>query len=543
MFLILCTLVFLLPVLSGIGALTEKFSGNFFPGLPSKLLMGIGVVSVIWTLLAFFVPLNLYLEILTVAVGLAGFFGLKAYQEFTELFIIENLALGMAMFIVILAGSYFPFILDHFGYYVPTVNWLSQIGLVKGISNLDLLLGQMSVWHVFQAGFSNFSDPFLRMNVLVLVIYCLYIFSKRSWFHLLFLPVLLLFSQSPSPDLPVIVFSLIILTEILTGNRNTYFLFAFSALVFAMKPTMLWLPLLSFFYGVFIVKSNWRFLLAGTAVFCLFFLKNIYTFGFPVFPVQFVDLGVSWKPDENLLNGSARIAIEKTYDMQYTYNQIQNFSASDYIVNWFTLKGMKGKIHMFFIFTLISFFIYSLKRNNKLLWLIFVSVFVKSVLVLLFSAQYRFFIEVFFVVFFIIFADVFTRKASFALSSFFGVLVILFLSFPYNFRTFIPSFKLSEFMMGFRSSQFLKPSYFELKSFKQHQVGNLKFNVVQGYPFSFDTPLPAISPGFIEDDLDAGVFPQINGSELKDGFIMRKLNPEEKEKLKEIMDEVYLNLP
>lgn len=98
-------------------------------------------------------------------------------------------------------------------------------------------------------------------------------------------------------------------------------------------------------------------------------------------------------------------------------------------------------------------------------------------------------------------------------------------------------------MMGFRSSQFLKPSYFELKSFKQHQVGNLKFNVVQGYPFSFDTPLPAISPGFIEDDLDAGVFPQINGSELNDGFIMRKLNPEEKEKLKEIMDEVYLNLP
>lgn len=93
-------------------------------------------------------------------------------------------------------------------------------------------------------------------------------------------------------------------------------------------------------------------------------------------------------------------------------------------------------------------------------------------------------------------------------------------------------------MTGFNINQFYKPSHFELKKYETHQIGNLKFNVVQDYPFSFDTPLPAISPAFIQEDVDAGIFPQLKGNSLKDGFIWRKISAEEKEKLKLILKDL-----
>ena len=92
-------------------------------------------------------------------------------------------------------------------------------------------------------------------------------------------------------------------------------------------------------------------------------------------------------------------------------------------------------------------------------------------------------------------------------------------------------------MTGFTKNQLYKPATFELKKYKSHQIGNLKFNVVDGYVFSFDTPIPAISPQFIEEDLDAGIFPQLKGKTLKEGFIWRRISSEEKLQLQKIVDE------
>ncbi|WP_449401402.1 LIC_10190 family membrane protein [Chryseobacterium wanjuense] len=184
------------------------------------------------------------------------FFKDKLYLEFYGLSKKDYSLISIVSLIILFCGSFYPYILDHFGYYVPTIKWLTEFGIIKGISNLDLTLGQMSVWHIFQSGFSNFSDPFLRINSILLIIYTLYIIEKKSWIQLCFVPVLLLFSQSPSPDLPVIIFSLIILNEIVKENKNTSLLFAFSVFVFSIKPTMIWLPILSFLYSIFIIKSN-----------------------------------------------------------------------------------------------------------------------------------------------------------------------------------------------------------------------------------------------------------------------------------------------
>lgn len=532
---ILLMIILLLPVLSGMGAVFKSVFGFFSGGMALQILAGIIFVTISWTLFAFIFPLNIYVEVTTLLIGIAAFFYYKIYLGFWD-FLCKNKILFPAISaVIIFSGSYYPYILDHFGYFVPTVKWLSEVGLVKGISNLDLLLGQMSLWHVFQAGFSNFTDPFLRLNTFLLIVYLIYIIEKKSWIHLAFLPVLFLFSQSPSADLPVIVFSMIILNEVFNSNKNVALLLAFSVFVFAVKPTVIWLPVFVFFYGLCIEKRNFRFVLSGVFVLSLFIFKNMWTFGFPIFPVQFLDFGFSWKPNTEILQNSSEMAIMKTYDLQYSYAQIQQFSSFEYIKNWLLLDGVKSIIHIFFIISIIVFFIYSVCKKSKLVTLLFISVLIKSIVVLLFSAQYRFFFDVFFVIFFVLFYRSISKQFSLALFTSLSIFFIGFLSFPDSVRTYLPSFKLGNFLMGFQGKQLITPSHYELDKYKTHQIGNLKFNVVDGYIFSFDTPLPAISPQFIQEDIDAGIFPQLKTEKCKDGFIWRKISAEEKEKLKRIL--------
>lgn len=530
-------LILLLPTLAGIGAIFKYFFGGFPSGLALQIIIGIFFTTISWTFLAFFISLNSTVELLTLVVGLSAFFYFKIYLPFWK-FITENFVSFLSISVLIIFfGSYYPFILDHFGYYVPTIKWLSEVGLVQGISNLDLLLGQNSFWHIFQAGFSHYLDPYLRLNVLMLIVYLIYVIERKAWIHLVFFPVLYLFTQSPSSDLPAIVLSLIILNEVFASNKNEGFLFALSVFVFAIKPTMIWLPLFIFLYNLFVLKSNYKFLFAGTFVLLFFLFKNSWTFGFPIFPVQFIDLGLSWKPNAELLQNSSEMAIMKTYDMQYSYVEIQQFSKLEHIKNWLFLDGLKSVIHLLFILSLVIFFIFAVVKKSRLIWILFISILIKSVLVLLFSAQYRFFFDVFFVIFFVLLYPILSKKLILPMFCALSIFIVGFLSFPQLVITYLPSFKLGSFMSGFSKTQFIKPSSFELNKYKTHQIGNLKFNVVEGYVFSFDTPIPAISPQFIQEDLDAGIFPQLKGKTLKEGFIWREISAAEKVKLQIILKE------
>lgn len=539
MLLILFSSILIVPVLMGWGKIMENISGVLFQGISGKILSGILGISLIWTLISFFFPLNIYIETISILLGLFFFFRNRLYREFYQFSKKDFTLMSAATLIIILAGSYYPYILDHFGYYIPTLQWLTEYGLVKGISNVDLTLGQMSVWHIFQAGFSNFSDPFLRINAVLLIIYTLYIIERKNWIHLCFLPVLLLFTQSPSPDLPVIIFSLIILNELIAGNRNTTLLFAFSVFVFAIKPTMIWLPLLVFSSSVFIFKNNFRQLLLGILILLLFFIKNIWTFGFPVFPVAMGDLGVSWKPNPEVLKISSQFAIMKTYDMQYTYEEIQKFSTADHIKNWVSLEGIKSKINILFVLSLIIFSVFAWIKKKKLITLICISLLVKSILILAFSAQYRFFIDVFFVVFFVLFHEYFNQKKSIIVFSVLSLFFISMLSFPAFIQKYIPSFRVGSFMTGFKTEQLYKPSSYAYHQFNTFKIGNFKFNVSHNYPYSFDTPLPAVTPFYIFDDVKAGIFPQLSDkNNLKKGFIWKKMTPEEKKEAQKVINNI-----
>ncbi len=539
----LLSTIIIIPTLLGMGSIFERIIGKAWTGISAKLFSGTVLLSLVWTVAAFFFPINIYIELISVATGISTFFYFKQNLRLIDIIKENSKAFFPILLVIIFFGAFYPFILDHFGYYIPTIKWISEVGLVKGISNLDLLLGQSSVWHIFQAGFSNFSDPFLRINSVILIIYLIYILEKRSWIHLGFLPILFLFSQSPSPDLPLIVFSLMILNEILKGNKNISLLFAFSVFVFIIKPTVIWLPVFTLLYALLILKSNLKFLIGGSLIFILFLIKNIWTFGFPVFPVQFLDSGLNWTTNKELLKISSEIAIEKTFDMQYTAAEIKNFSTSDYLINWFSIEGIKSKIHIAFALTLIVFSVFTFIKKKKIITILLISVLIKSLIVLLFSAQYRFLIDVFFVVVFVVFFEMISRKTSLLIFISISIVCGIFLAFPKFIQPHFPSFRLGNYMMGFEKTQFIKPSYFKLEKYQSYDLGNLKLNVVEGYPFSFDIPIPAVSPGYIQEYIDAGIVPQKIGSDLKEGFIWRKATPEELEQMKTAFENNRNSIP
>ncbi|MGK6344132.1 LIC_10190 family membrane protein [Chryseobacterium sp. DT-3] len=535
MILLLLSSVLILSVLAGWGEIMENFAGSLFGGISGSILTGILGLSLIWTGLAFFVPINIYVEIPFILSGVFFFFKKTLYQKIDS-FSKKDIFLMISISLLILySSSFYPYILDHFGYYVPTIKWLTEYGLVKGISNLDLTLGQMSVWHIFQSGFSGFSDPYLRINAILLIVYTFYIFEKKSWIQLSFIPILLLFSQSPSPDLPVITLSLIILNEIMAGNKNISLLLAYAVYVFSIKPTMIWLPILVFLCSLFIFKPNYKNWTLGIGILILFFIKNIWTFGYPVFPVAIGDFGFSWKPNPEVLKISSQYAVQKTYDMQYTHKEIQKFPSYDAVRNWFTLEGIKSKINIIFILSLAVFSIFAFIKKKKIISLICISLLIKSILVLAFSAQYRFFLDVFFVIAFILFIH-FSKKNSLIFLAISGILVMGILSFPNFIRQYIPSFRPGNFMAGLKKEQLYKPSTYHYNKFETFKTGNLKFNVSKDYPFNFETPIPAISAGYIFDDVKAGIFPQyIDEKNIRKGFIWKKLTPDEKKEVQNII--------
>ncbi|MDF2931272.1 MAG: hypothetical protein K0R36_603 [Chryseobacterium sp.] len=540
MLLILLTIIVIVPALSGWGKLFETiFKTQLSKEISGKIIFGIFGISIAWTVLAFFIPINLYVEVPTILIGLLYFFKEKLHLHLDHFSRKDYWLLTISSLFILFCGSFHPYILDHFGYYLPSIQWLKEYGLVKGISNLDLVLGQMSMWHIFQAGFSNFTDPFLRINTVLLIVYLLYIIEKKSWIQLCFLPVLLLFSQSPSPDLPVIIFSLIVLNEILSNNKNTAILFAFSVFVFAIKPTMIWLPIFTFLHSIFIIKSQFKSAIPGILIFFLFCLKNIWTFGYPIFPISIIDLGFIWKPNQELLKSSSQFAILKTFDNQYSYPEIQKFSTFDYIKNWLFLDGIKSVINISFVLSSVIFIIFTFIKKNKIITFICISLIIKSILVLLFSAQYRFFIDVFFVIIFVMLFTYLNEKKSFLIYSVLMTFFVSFITFPSVAAQFIPSYRMSSFMGKFKSEQLYKPSVYKYKKYHSFEIGNLKFNVSEKYPFNFDTPIPAISESFIFDYQKAGIFPQlIDKNNIRKGFISKEMTESEQKQVEKITDKI-----
>ncbi|KQR91927.1 hypothetical protein ASG01_13060 [Chryseobacterium sp. Leaf180] len=537
MLFILLSAVLIFPVLYGWGLLAERLlpeiSSHFLSG---TLLTGICFVTCIAAILAFFFPLNIYIEALVIAVGFTGLFLNRDKINFQN-FDRKNLKIVFAgTLVTAFLSSFYPYILDHFGYYVSTVNWLDEFGFVKGISNLDLTLGQTSFWHILESVFSHILDPFLRLNAIFTILFLVYSIEKKSWLLLIFIPFFLLFVQSPSPDLAVMIISLIVVNEIFLKSTNITFLFALSVFAFAIKPTIFWLPVFTFVYVLIILKSSFKNLIPGTFILILMLIKNLYVFGYPIFPIAFFDLNLLWKPHPKLMEISSKFAVEKTFDNQFSTAEINKFTVLENIKNWLFIPGIKSVINILFIFALILFSIFTFIKKNKVISHLWISVIMKSIIILIISAQYRFFLDVFLIIFLTVFYSTISKSLALKISAVSSFLILIFFCFPKMISSAIPSYRMSEFMGKFEIKQLIKPSKYSYKAYQTFKVGNLTFHVSKNYPFNFDTPLPAISEGYLFDYQRTEIFPQmIDPNDISRGFVSKKMTSAEIRQLDEVI--------
>lgn len=543
MLLLLVSTLFIVPALLGWGFLSEKtLKITICDGLAGKLLGGVFTLSILFTCIAFWGGISIYAETFVLATGIFFFGKEKIYKNFWTFLKNSGLVFYSAIFFILFAASFAPFILDYFGYYKPTIQWISEYGLVKGISNLDLTLGQMSVWHIFQAGFSGFSDTSLRINAILLIVYLIYIFENKDWFHLLFIPAMLFFVQSPSPDLPSYIFSLIIIQEILAKKQIQNGLFAFSIFAFTIKMTVIWLPIFTFLLLIYQKKISVNSFILGAFIFIFFMFKNIWVFGYPIFPLTIFDFNIPWKPNYEMMKMSSEYAILKTYDAQYSLQQIRNFAALEKLQHWFFLPGIKSFFNIGLVVFLFLYGIFAGFKKEKLHYLLWISLVLKSILVISFSAQYRFFLEVFPVIIIAVFFTFNFKKTATLFFSVGSLVAILFLSNPEILKIFVPSFRLGNTMRKFEFSQLYKPLNYKYQSYDRFKIGNLKVNVSKKYPFNFDTPLPAVSESFMFDYQRLGIFPQLKDSKnIKKGFIWKKLNKQEKTELNSAIKTIQNN--
>lgn len=537
MLIIILTALFIIPVLFGWGILMGKIL-RFPVAKPSFFLCFLGIfgVTIFSTVSAFFFPISYIAEIFIVLIGIALLFLNR--KNLRPVFFPKQdiLYFGIIILVISFAASFYPYILDHFGYYIPTIQWITEFGLVKGIANLDLTLGQTSLWHTFQAVFSHFSDYSLRINAVLLIIFTAYILEKKSFIQLIFIPVFLLFVQSPTPDLPAVIFTLVSISELFFGKTTSFAsILALSVFAVGIKPTVFWLPLFVLVQQIMLSKIALKSLFPATILLILILFKNLYLFGYPFFPLSFFDFNFPWKTSPEILQISSEFGMKKTFDEQFSATEIRNFTFLESLKQWLLLRGIKGMMNILLLLFLTGFLLLSILKKNKKHLLLSFCLIVKTIVIIWISAQFRFFLEVYFVILLLFFHQKFSKKTTQIISVAFSSLIILYLSLPKLISTYIPSYKMSSFMGAFQGSQIIVPSEYTYLHYHTFTVGNLTFHVSKNYPFSFDAPLPAISEGYLFDYQKTGIFPQWkNVQNKKEGFVSVKMNATQEKQLQKI---------
>lgn len=535
------SLLLLLPLLFGWGKLSSRLLSFTFTSIWANLTAGMIAITVVGSVLGFFFPLGIAFEIGLILIGLSGLFVTK--NNFLEFFLLLKKPLFLIfIFLGIGIASFAPFINDHFSYYVPTVKWLSEYGIVKGISNIDLILGQQSSWHIFQASFDDILDPFLRINVVLYFIFIFYVFEKKLWSLLLFTPFFFLFLHSPSPDLVIYVFSILLILELFKTDYSKHFssVWLLSVFLFTIKPTVFWLPLFVFLLGfktnrqtLFGVKN----ILLTVLLLSLFFIKQIWVFGDIIFPIHSNLIDVSWKPSSYLLEASNQNAVLKTYDYQYTIAEINSWTIFDKIIKWLTLAGFKKIINLSIIIAIVGFGILAFKKRNTKLILLWVCIAVKTVVIFYFSGQYRFMIDAVLPLIALVLLSINLKPIVSKGITFAGIgMVFVVFLFPKILQENISSFYVGQLMGKPSTEQLTKPLEYSINNYNQHKVTNFTFYTPSNYNLMHDVPLPCLTSYSLKEFYVAGVFPcAYDDNNFKKGFYLKKLSPAEKETIKSIL--------
>ena len=320
---------------------------------------------------------------------------------------------GLLVLMLSSAASSLP---DNESYYIQTIKWANEQGLVKGLMNIHPFLGQFSGWHILQAGFNLHYQAFTFNDLnglffLIFVFYWLHRYQKdwaetKYWLGLL--PVVsvffVFFIDSPSPDLPVILLSLVVF-DLFIQNYQQLDRYQFiemlllSGFSFLIKPTavinvvlilLLWWRHRKQLYHISL-KIN----LFGLLLMALWLSKNYRITGYLFYPFDFFgkELKPAWQYPPELLQYMAQLGKQESMALSANSSIFAGFW------QWLRQPGIHQIINPLMVFLLMLFpMVFSLKKRKArfsnsylLLYLLGLAYFIS---ILFISPNFRFFLAV-----------------------------------------------------------------------------------------------------------------------------------------------------
>lgn len=473
---------------------------------------------------------------------------LKEWRELASK--IQYLFLGIALLILAQSASE-PFILDNESYYIQTISWLNQYGLVKGLANLHIFLGQTSGWHITQSvySFSFLYDRLNDLNGYLLILSQFYFFKKLNRYQtsksVIDLTIGLLplanifyfqFISSPSPDLPIYIISFLLFSLYWEEENELYRLGTICILCFyaiLIKITalvLIGLPVLMVFHHYQLVKKKCISigsiaLLTGL----LFIIKNMILTGYPFYPVNTFRLNsFNWTlPREIMAYFFSAASRNDFYVSRVNFNSLNTL---ELIKIYFFHSGLTSAVAWLTLITfcITPFYLKSKNASRKAIHLYGICI-LSLFMIAVSSPQFRFYIH--FTLFFILFLVAQYIKKQEYLLHIINVCILCFIvCIPLSY-TGISSNTLNSKSSVFHLENTLLPhvnSKWDTK-YSIVQCGNLRYYSPIKNSFFWVTgngPLPCVN----REQLDYfqtyfHYQPQLRGHLLREGFYGKSLNP------------------
>jgi hypothetical protein len=435
----------------------------------------------------------------------------------------------------LLKSAQLPSIPDNESYYVQTIKWINEYGFVKGLGNLHLFLSQASGWHILQAGlnFSFISHRINDINGFVFILCTLYYFTESKkyynrketyWLALwpVFSVVLFMFLDAPSPDLPLLAITPIILHLYLQDKNNdtTIATLLFILLAF-IKITIAPLGLLF----VFAAQNRKRIptTLAALVTALLWTGKNYIISGHPFYPFTFTSLEAGWAVPKGVLD-SLNLSAN-----QHVYYAKASAPIAKKITGWFLAEGITGLCNKFMVVLLLIVPFFKQVRTGSRYRNIYIAFGIQFILLLVTSPQYRFFLPA--LLFFTSFLGMQAYNSLTLNNSVYKtVLVIATVAVVLTFTNFQPAGisatnELHQKAGGLSLKQLCLPetnTKFGNMTFTLQKTGNLNYYSPAENFFFYGTangPLPCINEvqvNYLEHKF--GIVPQLRTGDIKDGF-------------------------
>lgn len=527
-------------------------NNRFFPVLISGLFAA-SLLSTLWAVFG-----RIHLEFHVFLAGINALVYLKKRRQIHQLYAgaIQTIqrcswpikvALVSIGLMILAQCSTAPFVIDNETYYIQTIKWLNQYGLVPGLANLHISLGQVSGWHLLQ---SAFSFSFLYAHLNDLSGFCLLMGNTFALVQLdryfksgnqtallmgLFPLANVLFFQlisAPSPDVPICVLSFVLFYYFIEDFKSNEvadfnFLALLGFFILFIKITALALILIP----VLILWAHfhrWKkqllpIGLLGLLTLVLFVTKNALVSGLPFFPLTFgrlpVDFAVPLSSAEFYFN-SGKMCL-----FFVTPEEYQSMSVWQIALKWLFASKISGFFNLSTVLILLlsPIFIYKFYHQRALWWIYLVAV-VEFVLLLLSSPVYRYFIYLTLFFGYFIFICVLNHPKTITAVYVFSVLATGFvLLFPLDFDRFTKN-KLIRQNSSFSVENMIFPHQNSKlnTAYRRVQNGNLRYYSPVENPFFWangDGNLPCVNQAQIDYfQKNLGLVPQMRGQDLSDGF-------------------------